>query len=1156
MHIMLLILLYFLDVYLPNRTMKSLLIDHFGEGLAFMYPKDKRKSQLFYLSTTKTEDVIETLRVIDPVEVCAKQLKSECKGFDFELDSSFRYARDLELGLDKLHSTNSLQCWNRFFDTLFPSRNSSESIRRKCDVTFQNIYNMINNGQKKTPLHTAVAQSIHDNSKSKLLIDILNRLGLCISYDDLQRVDICITQEIINLAGPNRVPVSESIDSSSIIHGAMDNFDHEENTLSGIGGSHDTILVLFQKNEGTSNTTENISQKPEEIASMSNNTRSLEATLECQNLIRRGRFSTRGTIPVDFQPEKPPKFDDIVQMSKTRYDTWRAMRYFSNKEENVGVPSFSAVNSFLQSGGVTTTKVAFTPILPYVATEYDTIYTVMCNFQDVLLQKSQAYGPLWCDEGVYRLAKELQLLEPARFDNIFLGLGGFHLEKVIIACCGKYLEDTGIERVLVANEVYGPENVNSVMNGGNYARGIRGMAMISESLHTLLMDQYAAKSAAFDDEFKEISDRLKEATNVIKSRKEPETIDQEMLAATLKMPGLKEFKVNGEAESEQFLFWSIFIERIYPVLRDLTRSHREGDWQLHLSAVDRALPLVFAFDRTNYKRWLPLYYQDCLKLEQKYPLIHQNFLQGEFVAKLTKRKASAIPMDQALETKYNKPSKSASGIIGYTRRKEAVCKWDLIKHEKSNYTNMLRGTTGIDNQDEYSLHHEFSDKRTEADQKSVKQIVTYIAERGNPFDDTEPSIKNIATGATFDKETASFSLNCLDKGKAAYEKFRDERLEKKSSQLFDTIPKTRTSPVKGKMWKPPDVKKETINFLRIIDYSRLRNFDLTLLLKHEIVTTSYNLTKDGDLRKSPKSELSRELKKLLDEPCPTDVPESNLKTALVIDFMAYARKIPPKKMKLLTFEDFFKVLWQIFSTLSKGYSRMDIVFDVYLRQSIKEGERSRRSKSDPIETNIATTKQQIPVEMDRFWGSSENKMKFQQAFAKWLSSEYQSGVDFPVFLGGAHAENVTSCIKICPNGELEEIDSLRNDHEEADDRLLYHVNQIVRDAHYDKVIIASGDTDVFVCSMYHFNRWVYRGLKEMWIISGKRGSITAFPIHKLTEKLDPSVVDILPAVHALTGFLFTSRSPLISIIVLFHTHYKFEVEMMLEVEIECCTKDN
>ena len=68
---------------------------------------------------------------------------------------------------------------------------------------------------------------------------------------------------------------------------------------------------------------------------------------------------------------------------------------------NQSFPSFSAVNSFFQDTSTRKTKIAFTPISPYVATEYNTIHTVMCNFQNVLFQKSQAYGPLWCDEGVY-----------------------------------------------------------------------------------------------------------------------------------------------------------------------------------------------------------------------------------------------------------------------------------------------------------------------------------------------------------------------------------------------------------------------------------------------------------------------------------------------------------------------------------------------------------------------------------------------------------------------------------------------------------------------------------------------------------------------------------------------------------------------------------
>ena len=82
--------------------------------------------------------------------------------------------------------------------------------------------------------------------------------------------------------------------------------------------------------------------------------------------------------------------------------------------------------------------------------------------------------------------------------------------------------------------------------------------------------------------------------------------------------------------------------------------------------------------------------------------------------------------------------------------------------------------------------------------------------------------------------------------------------------------------------------------------------------------------------------------------------------------MAYARKVPTKKMDLITYEKIFEVLWKSFSSLSIGCSRIDIVFDLYLQQSIKQAERSRRSKSESININISNSKQQLPVEKDRF----------------------------------------------------------------------------------------------------------------------------------------------------------------------------------------------
>ena len=120
--------------------------------------------------------------------------------------------------------------------------------------------------------------------------------------------------------------------------------------------------------------------------------------------------------------------------------------------------------------------------------------------------------------------------------------------------------------------------------------------------------------------------------------------------------------------------------------------------------------------------------------------------------------------------------------------------------------------------------------------------------------------------------------------------------------------------------------------------------------------------------------------------------------------------------------------------------------------------------------------------MDRFWSSSDNKVKFQHNFIKWVTSNGQS--DVLVYLGGANTEYITSCIQV-QRGETIRVPSLKNDRVEADDRIFYHLNHSIKDDGFQKVVIALADTDVFICAIYHYKRWLSRSLKEMRFISGK-----------------------------------------------------------------------
>ena len=106
-----------------------------------------------------------------------------------------------------------------------------------------------------------------------------------------------------------------------------------------------------------------------------------------------------------------------------------------------GILSFSIANSLLRKKTIVPTFIAFAINFSISAAEFDSINTCVINFQDVLIQKKLPYRAFWCDKNVDRIAKELQLLFNPKVDNLFIGIAGFHTEKVFWKCCGLYLKD-------------------------------------------------------------------------------------------------------------------------------------------------------------------------------------------------------------------------------------------------------------------------------------------------------------------------------------------------------------------------------------------------------------------------------------------------------------------------------------------------------------------------------------------------------------------------------------------------------------------------------------------------------------------------------------------------------------------------------------------
>ena len=151
----------------------------------------------------------------------------------------------------------------------------------------------------------------------------------------------------------------------------------------------------------------------------------------------------------------------------------------------------------------------------------------------------------------------------------------------------------------------------------------------------------------------------------------------------------------------------------------------------------------------------------------------------------TSRRGSGVLMDQALERAYKKPANDQGGITGISRRKQAVCKWNIIKHEKAKFKTFLHEWSCL-NDDEYAAHHESFQSITKQDEKCVRAMTDYISQQGNPFTTlSSQPITNIVTNKQLNVESNTFLLQYIKLGETAYCHFNKHRLMEKTLKLFD-----------------------------------------------------------------------------------------------------------------------------------------------------------------------------------------------------------------------------------------------------------------------------------------------------------------------------------------------------------------------------------
>ena len=317
------------------------------------------------------------------------------------------------------------------------------------------------------------------------------------------------------------------------------------------------------------------------------------------------------------------------------------------------------------------------------------------------------------------------------------------------------------------------------------------------------------------------------------------------------------------------------------------RASREGDWDGHLAAIRALLPWMFAYDRTNYARYLPVYWLEMMDLEKTHPFIYREMMKGNFAVQRQNTHGFArVPCDLTIEQTANRDSKTKGGMTGFTTNKGAVNRWSRAHHERAAITRRCEEMAGRGQQS--SVHRDLKESQMKTDQESVDNIRETIINMVNPFD---PEIEadsaeliHLSSGAVATPEVCSDLLDAYKKGNQIFLEFSEKRLQKGEADLHDRLAKMNLKTFSS-IGKAANKDKEAKQSLRsdrelmatLVIIGKVRTIDLRRMLSHCLGPLPASIAKlDGCLVKTNKAKMLHFLEDTPSESPVMDLPSKGI----------------------------------------------------------------------------------------------------------------------------------------------------------------------------------------------------------------------------------------------------------------------------------------
>ncbi|KAL8559114.1 hypothetical protein ACOMHN_046162 [Nucella lapillus] len=376
---------------------------------------------------------------------------------------------------------------------------------------------------------------------------------------------------------------------------------------------------------------------------------------------------------------------------------------------------------------------------------------------------------------------------------------------------------------------------------------------------------------------------------------------------------------------------------------------------------------------------------------------------------------------------------------------------------------------------------------------------------GNPFEEESQDVVKLDTNEIAGPAAVETVMNAKRIGQEQFEAITRECLLDRTKAVDDPIPRnklkvfsTSTPRCQSKgQQQLASIKNDRELFARMYIGCQTRDGNLEEFFRHEIQACPPALSDGGSLCTGTKSDLLTCLEEVSDAKTETPVT-----TCIVLDGAAIIQMLKPAASK--TFEEYAQqIVIPYMSTKLQTVSRLDLVWDTYLADSLKGSTRAKRGQGVRIRVVAAAA---IPGNWQNFLRVDSNKTEL----FRFLSASLMECFDQEdKQLGITDGEAVLS------KPLLPYLTSLAPcNHEEADSRMLLHASHAAQHGHH-AILIRTVDTDVVVLAVSLAQE--LQPEDKLWLAFGTGQSLRYLAAHEIAAGFGREKARALPIFHALTG---------------------------------------